>query len=615
MPGPDLDLATPVPATPAPTLQPAAAVPPRSVVPALNAAAVIIAGLYLGRELLVPLVLAVLLAFVLAPVVRRLRRAFMPHTAAVLLTVLLAFAVLGGIGVVVGTQGADLAARLPRYQVTIQDKVHSFTVLGEVVTHMAASAKRMLTGGAAPTPEPPTAENPIAAPAAPAAAPAVAETSTLSMVRLVLEPLLHPLATAGVVLVFLIFVLLSQDDLRDRLVRLSGRQDLHRTILAMNDAARRLSQFFVMQLALNAGFGVYVTLALWAAGLPNPVLWGIVALVMRFVPFVGTVLALVPPLLLALAVSPGWMLALAVLAIMLGGDLVMSQIIEPLTYGHSTGLTPIAVIVSAGFWALLWGPIGLLIATPLSVCLVVLGRHVEALSFLHVLLSDTSPLQPAETFYQRALEGKAVDLGRQAADGLRTGRTEYFDHVAIAGLSLAQFDLSRDALDFERLDAIHGQIEALLATLGAQAPGPAEGKRAPADWAADGSVLCIPGRGQLDDLAATMAVQSLHELGFGARVLPNAALGAEVPGAEAVRLCCISVLDGGSSAASVQFFVRRVQRRLPGAAVVVGLWHADAESPTLLGLREEGGEELIVLSIGELLALAMALAARETVAA
>ena len=588
----------------------------RSGASVLNAAAVIIAGLYFGRELMVPLVLAVLLAFVLAPAVSLLRRARLPHTAAVLLSVLLAFAVLGGIGLVVGTQGTNLAASLPRYQATIQEKVRSFSVMSEVVGRLASSAEHVLSGGGrdvAVVVEP--AAPP--APAAPtAAAAAAAAPSTLTVVRTVVEPLLGPLATAGVVLVFLIFVLLSQEDLRDRLVRLSGRQDLHRTILAMNDAARRLSQYFVVQLALNTGFGVYITVALWLAGLPNPVLWGIVAAVMRFIPFIGTPLALVGPLLLALAVSPGWGMAAIVLAIMLGGDLVMAQVVEPLIYGHSTGLSPFAVIISAAFWAILWGPIGLLLATPLSVCLVVLGRHVESLSFLHVMLSDASPLQPPETFYQRALEGKGAELVRQAvATADKTGRTDYFDHVAVPGLALAQFDLSRDALDFERLEAIHAEIDGVLATLatGPDAP-PGDGRTAPPGWTADGSVLCVPGRGQLDDLVATMAVQALHARGFGARLLPNAALGDEVPGAERVRLCCVSVLEGGSSAASIRFFLRRIQKRLPGVAVVVGLWHATADSATLAALRAEGGEEVIVLSIGELTALAVALSAREGVA-
>lgn len=603
----------------------------------LNAAAILVTGVYLGRDLLVPLVLAVLLAFVLAPLVRLLRRARL-GVFSVLLTVLLAFGIIGGIGLVVGNQAADLAASLPRYQATIQDKVRSFSVGGEVVERLAATAQRLLTGSEAAI------DAPTPALAAPTAATAEKPTA-LVVVRTVLAPLLGPLATAGVVLVFLIFVLLYQEDLRDRLVGLVGRRDLHRTIMALNDAAGRLSQYFLVQLGLNTGFGVFITGALWLVGLPNPLLWGILAGVMRFVPFIGSAIALVPPVLLGLAVDPTWGTALVVGAVILGGDMVMSQVVEPLTFGHSTGLSPIAVILSAAFWAFMWGPIGLLLATPLTVCLVVIGRYVPALRFMHVMLSDQSPLEPRETFYQRALEGNQAELLRQAraeiarpgkhttrmhATGTHptstqaNGRAEYLDRVALGGLALAQADLARDVLAFDRLEGIHAAIERLLATLGQDAPapppmppGPVPPSPVPATWAAPGAVLCIPGRGQLDDLAATMAVQLLQSRGFGARVLPNAALGkgdGQGPGDDvnwaAVRMCCVSALEEGSSAASIRFFLRRIQRRAPGAAVVVCLWHAGAGSTTLATLRAEGAEEFIVLSLGELLALAPVVAAR-----
>ena len=581
----------------------------------LNAAAILVAGVYLGRDLLVPLVLAALLAFVLAPLVRLLRRARL-GVFSVLLTVLLAFGIIGGIGLVVGNQAANLAASLPRYQATIQDKVRFFSVGSEVVERLAATAQRLLTGG-----EP--ANDAAVAPVAAAPTTATAEKPTaLVVVRTVLAPLLGPLATAGVVLVFLIFVLLYQEDLRDRLVGLVGRRDLHRTIMALNDAAGRLSQYFLVQLGLNTGFGAFITGALWLAGLPNPLLWGILAGVMRFVPFIGSAIALVPPVLLGLAVDPTWGTALLVGAVILGGDMVMSQVVEPLTFGHSTGLSPIAVILSAAFWAFMWGPIGLLLATPLTVCLVVIGRYVPALRFMYVMLSDQSPLEPRETFYQRALEGNQAELLRQAhaeiarAGTQANGRAEYLDRVALSGLALAQADLARDALAFDRLEGIHAAIERLLATLGQDAPGPTS-VPIPSAWAIPGAVLCIPGRGQLDDLAATMAVQLLQGRGFGARVLPNGALGkgdGQGPGDTvdwaAVRMCCVSALEEGSSAASIRFFLRRIQRRAPEAAAVVCLWHAGAGSTTLAALRAEGAEEFIVLSLGELLALAPVIAAR-----
>ena len=343
-------------------------------------------------------------------------------------------------------------------------------------------------------------------------------------------------------------------------------------------------------------------------------LWGILAGLMRFVPFIGTFIALAAPLLLALAAVPGWSMALTVLVLFVVGDLFMAQVAEPLLYGHNTGLSPIAVILSATFWAFLWGPVGLLLATPVTVCLVVIGRHVETLAFLEVMLGDSPPLAPAETFYQRALEGNVRELAAQArANIARTSLAEYYDRVAMEGLALAQADLSRDALAFDRLEAIHQHLESVLAGLAAGAPPAPAMAGVPPAWREAGAIVCIPARGQLDDLAATMTVQVLAGAGFGTRCEPNTVLGNGEAGQELLanaRLCCLSVFEHGSSASAVRYLLRRIARRMPDAAVVVCLWHADGTSAMLAALRSEGQEETIVLSLGELVALARAISAR-----
>ncbi len=588
----------------------------------MNAIAVVVAALYFGRELLVPLVLAVLLAFVLAPAVVLLQRARLGKAPAVLVAVALAFTIIAGVGAVVGGQATTLAGSLPSYQTTIQEKMRSLTVGTELLGRLTNSIRAVLSSGevgetivkigpaqagveVAPSPS-------TIAPAGDQDAP-----SALVVVRTIAQPLLGPLASIGIVVVFVIFVLLSREDLRDRLVRLVGRKDLHRTILAMNDATRRLSRYFLIQLALNTGFAAFIAAGLWFVGLPNPLLWGILAGLMRFVPFIGSFISLVPPFLLALAVTPGWSLALEVLALFMLSDLAMGQIIEPLLYGHSTGLSPIAVILSAAFWTFLWGPVGLLIATPLTVCLVVIGRHVESLAFLEVMLGDSPPLELAETFYQRALENNAKELVAQARKTIRgSSLAQYYDQVALPGLALAQADLARDTLAFERLEAIHRQIGALLSVVAVGQPGatPQLQAAAPAsEWQADGTVVCIPGRGQLDDLAATMAAQVLENAGFAARCESNSILGAgrsEPAQLASARLCCLSVLEQGSSASGIRYLLRRIQRQMPNAAVVVCLWHAAGSSPLLGALRADGNEETIVLSLGELVALARAISAR-----
>ncbi len=598
--------------------QPAALAPGRTGLSALNAGAVIVAALYFGRELFVPLVLAVLLAFVLAPAVTLLQRARVGKAPAVLIAVALAFIVISGIGLVVGRQATTLAASLPSYSATIQQKMKSLAIGGEFLERINGSIRSMIegvAGGGSAGPGSTPASVVVPAPAAPGLAGGLDASSAFLIVRTVVAPIFGPLATLGIVVVFVIFVLLSREDLRDRLVRLVGRQDLHRTILAMNDAARRLSRFFLFQLALNTSFGIFIAAGLWLAGLPNPVLWGILAALMRFVPFIGTFIAVAPPLLLALAVAPGWSLAVIVLGLFVLADVIVAQVIEPLLYGHSTGLSPIAIILSAAFWAFLWGPVGLLLSTPLTVCLVVIGRHVEPLAFLEVMLGDRPPLDPPETFYQRALEGNAKELAAQARRVVgETSLADYYDLVAMQGLALAQADLSRDALAFERLEAIHRQIEALLAGLARTGPEHGPDHQAPApEWQADGAVVCIPGRGQLDDLAAAMAMQVLRGAGFGAGSESNAMLGAgraNQANLASARLCCLSVLEQGSSPSGIRYLLRRIERQMPNAAIVVCLWHAAGASPMLAALRSEGHEETIVLSLGELVALARAIATR-----
>lgn len=591
--------------TPEPIATSTTSAPPtsRAVLSTLYAGAVVVAALYFGRELVVPLVLASLLAFLLAPACAALQRLKLPRVAAVTVVVLLAFGFMAGLGLVVGHQGALLTDNLPAYEATVLEKWHALGRGDGVLPRLVRSVVATPQGG-------PPAKAGDAGSAAPFD---LGPSPSLTIARTFAAPLLGPVATGGVVLVFTIFILMSGDDLRDRLVRLVGRQDLHRTILAMNDAARRLSRFFLFQLGLNASFGVLIGISLWVVGLPNPLLWGIVSALMRFVPYVGVFVALAPPLLLAVAVVPGWTLAIVVLVLFVGAEIVMGQVVEPLIYGHSTGLSPLAVIVATAFWALLWGPIGLLIATPLTVCLVVIGRHVEALAFIDVLLGDKPPLEPPETFYQRALEGTAVTLVPAARQRIASSSlTEYYDGVALPGLALAQGDLSRDALAFERLEAIHAQIDDVLARLAPDAAA-AAGSAGP-DAAADrtaGDVVCIPGRGQLDDLAALMAVRALEGAGFDARLEANAVLGASnATDLAGVRLCCLSILEEGSSVSGIRYFVRRIRKRMPDAAIVIGLWHADRDSAVLSALRAEGTDEHLVLSVGELLAFVRTLDAR-----
>jgi predicted PurR-regulated permease PerM len=346
--------------------------------------ALVIAALYLGREIFVPISLAVLLSFVLAPAVRFLQQLHTPRALAVLGSVGIAFVVLFALGSVIAKQLSQLAGDLPQYQTTIASKIESvrgiaggsstleraasmLKQLGEEIQHPTENASPEL----APNTEGPTPTKPLKVEVL------QPDPGALENIRVLIAPLISPLATTGIIVIFVVFVLIQREDLRNRLIRLVGSTDLQRTTAALDDAASRLSRLFLSQLLINSAFGLIIAIGLAAIGVPRAVLWGILACVLRFVPYIGSVISAVFPLALALAVDPGWSMLIWTLVLFLVVEPTIGQAVEPLIYGRTTGLSPVAVVVSATFWTALWGPIGLILATPLTVCLVVLGRHVE----------------------------------------------------------------------------------------------------------------------------------------------------------------------------------------------------------------------------------------------
>ena len=587
---------------------------PGSGLQLLQGALLVGAVLYFGRELLIPLVLAMLLSFVLAPVTRLLRRVHLPRAASVLVAVVLAGAVIFGMGALVGGQATSLAENIPAYQSAVTEKLGRLQSTGGLLDRITGTLQEMGHAGGAATPAAPA--KPRVAPnrAVPEPIPVEIHTpdpTAFEMLRRVAEPLLGPLATAGIVAILVIFILLYREDLRDRLIRLAGARDLHRTMAAMDDAAYRLSRYFLAQTGMNTAYGLAIAAALWAIGIPNPLLWGFVAGLMRFVPFIGAFIAAGFPALLALAVDPGWSTLVWVLVLFAISEALMGQVLEPLVFGHSTGLSPIAVIAAATFWTWLWGPIGLLLAVPLTVCLVVLGRHVDRLEFLEVMLGDSPPLDPEETFYQRALAGDADALAEQADKCLKEqSLPEYLDGVALPALRLAQADVVHGALSPDRRDALQRSVELLIEDLEeAEELQPEAGAKAgeapaavPAAWHVPGAVLCLPGRGPFDALAAVMLGQVLQRRGFGVQIGGLAA----GPGAPP-KLLCLCLIEGGSSAATARYLLRRARRRLPGTPALALAWAPDQDGTLSAALKAEGQAAPLLLagSLAEALDLAV----------
>jgi predicted PurR-regulated permease PerM len=430
---------------------------------------VVVAALYLGRDIFIPLVLAILLSFVLAPVTSFFRRLRLGRIPSVIVAVLLALGVILAIGTVIGAQIADLAGNASQYRTTVERKIAG---LQEGILGRANVIVRTLDHGVGGLATGPGKAAPGDAPATQTGTPGTEpmlvrvqeqDSSPVTLARKILGPVVEPLATVGIVVVVVIFLLMQREDLRNRLIRLFGSSDLHRTTMAMDDAAKRLSRYFLVQLGLNAAFGIIIGVGLWLIGVPSPVLWGVFSALMRFVPYVGAFISGILPVALAAAVDPGWSMVLAAAALFLVAEPLVGQVAEPLLYGQSTGLSPFAVIISTLFWTFLWGPIGLILATPFTVCLVVLGKHVERLEFLNVLLGDQPPLTPVENFYQRILAGdpdEAVELGEQMLR--ERSLSSYYDEVALKGLQLAANDYARGVIPHQQLEDIKLAAQALV---------------------------------------------------------------------------------------------------------------------------------------------------------
>jgi len=574
----------------------------------LAVAVVVVAALYLAREVLIPITVAVILSFVLAPLVALLQRCRLPHVAAVLLAVLLAFGVIGTIGGVIGVQVAGIAADVPRYTATIQRKVEAVQsmTLGRL-TVLTSRLDQQLGRGAKPAVGTPT----DAASVAGMPKPQLVEvqpppTSAVELARAVLAPMVDPLSNFLIIVIVAVFILMQQEDLRDRLIRLFGSSDLHRTTLAMDDAGRRLGRYFLAQLVINATFGTVVAIGLWFIGVPSPALWGVTSALLRFVPYIGPVIAAILPAALAAAVDPGWSLVLWTLGLYVLVESLTGQVVEPLIYGHSTGLSPAAVVIAAIFWTWLWGPIGLVLSTPMTLCLVVLGRHVDRLEFLDVMLGDRPALTPVENFYQRMLADDPDEAQHQAELLLKErSLTAYYDEVAMKGLQLAANDALRGALSADKVERIMDNVQSLVADLAdhddrephpddkaaadtvaslaeralpaPEAPksdAPAELELAP-NWRGKAPVLCLAGKGPLDEAASSMLAQLLGKHGLGTRVAPHGAASRrsiDTLNPEGVAMVCLSYLEISGSPANLHYLMRRLRQRLPGVPILVGLW-------------------------------------------
>lgn len=532
---------------------------------------IVIAVLYFARVVFVPLALAVLISFLLGPLVARLRRWGLGGLTSTLIVVTVGFMFAVALAGLMSLQLADLAKRLPEYRQNVKEKMADIRSSGGGIVTRITTVVHTLSNDLVP----PAAKEAAGPPEDKPVPVEIREApfSPMELFQKVLGSLLEFGVTAGIVVVFVIFMLAQREDLRDRFLRLLGAGRVNLTTRAIDDATSRMSRYLVAQFILNISYGIPVGIGLYFIGVPNPILWGILAGLLRYIPYLGIWVAALMPAALAFAVDPGWTMLPLIFVLFFGVDLIMYNFAEPLLYGSSTGMSPMAILVATVFWTWLWGPVGLLLATPLTVCVVVVGRHVPSLEFLSVLLSDEPVLTPQTRFYQRMLAMDVEEASELAKEYLQDKPLiEFYDRIAIPALSLAEEDRHRGRLDEERKHFIIENTRLLISELSERpekAGGPKE-QQMPRGPQSMEEILCLPARDEADELASIMLAQLLEQRGLKARALPTGSLAGEslqeVSRSEARIICVAAVPPFGFMHA--RYLCRRLRAHNPQLKLV-----------------------------------------------
>jgi predicted PurR-regulated permease PerM len=556
----------------------------------------VIAVLYLAREILIPLAFAITLTLVLTPAVGWLQKLHIRRFPAVLLVMLVSIAVAGGIGYVIFNQLVQVVNDLPSYRENIDNKIKALRApnkgaLGRAAESVKELGKELAT--AQELPAPPAAPGrtgrtpvttPVATPANPLPVQVVeAPTNGLMYLRDLTQPFLGPLAILGIVLVFTLFLLVEEADLRNRLFRVAGLNRLNVMTQALDDATQRVSRYLMLQFMVNAGFGILCGVGLYLIGVPYAALWGTVAALLRIVPYVGSVSAGLLPLVLSLAVFDSWIPPLLVFLLFTTLELLIANLLEPLLYGAHTGISSLALLLTTVFWATLWGPAGLILSTPLTVCVVVLGRHIPHLSFLHILLGDQPVLAPEAHLYQRLL---AMDdqEARTVAEQYRSEHSllQLYDAVILPALTMAEQDRHKGGLDPEREEFLFLSVR-----------GPD----------ASGRILCFPAHDEADEIAAAILAQLMEQAG---RVTLSFPLGSssdrmlDVVEPAGNDVFCISAIPPFAFS-HARTLNRQLRAKFPGIKILIGIWGFNGEIERALQGFEPSPPDKLVIRLADAL--------------
>jgi predicted PurR-regulated permease PerM/methylmalonyl-CoA mutase cobalamin-binding subunit len=554
----------------------------------LASIAVVVAALYLAKELLVPLTLAVLLSFMLSPVCDWLERLRLPRIPAVLVTAFMGFAALGLLVWISVVQMTELAPKMPEYQANLQAKLHSANAYAISALNKVSRASQDLSQnlpeseanqGLPGTSKRPYSVHVVSSPASP-----------LEVFGGVFGTVLGGFASAGIVIVLVVFFLIRREDVRDRFIHLIGKDSATVTTQMLEDAGARVSRYLSMLLFINATFGLAVGIGLYFIGLPNAVLWGILAATLRFIPYLGPWIAAAMPIGLAMALSTGWLAPLLTIGLFVVLELFSNNVMEPWLYGTRTGVSAVAVLVAAVFWTWLWGVVGLLLATPLTVCLLVIGKHVPQLSFLDVLLGNEPVFEPAKRVYQRLVAGDQEEAAELVEDYCANmPLAEVYDTMLISALTLSETHWRRGDFSKDRHKYILQSVKEIvqeqgerrqetLATEDRASRNEADGDARPA-VAADQAglcVLCLSARNEADEIAGMMLSQLVELPGCHVEAVPVASAAGELIALIQQRkpqVVCISAMPPAAMM-HARALCKRLRGRVPEGNLVVGLWHA-----------------------------------------
>ena len=578
----------------------------------------IVATVYVAKPVLLPVSLAVLLSFILTPLVTLIQRRGLRRVPAVLIVVLSALVVAAVVGWVVFVQVGKLAEELPHHTDQVQQKVQALQSHGGTLSNLYQMVQKVVQPSTKPAPQLPgrtgetTAALKESVPPPPStASPVVTTAEAKSPVGNMLgyaTVVLEPVADAGLVLILVIYILIQREELRNRMIGLLGHTRLAGTTRVTVEAAKRVSKLLLAQLCVNVSFGIVFGLVLMVIGVPYAFLWAFVTALLRFVPYIGTWIAASGPIVLSFAISPGWGQPIAVFVTFLALDTVTANVVEPLLFGHSAGVSPVALLVAAVFWTWIWGPVGLVLSTPITICLVVLGQHVPRLQVLWLLLGDRPPLAPAVAFYQRLLAGDRVEAADVVAEQVAArGMDPVFDDVLLPALRMARRERVYSGLT-------PADETFILDAAGQIIDGLAEGATPPVTEGRRPTVLAVPSHHRAEELTLNMLARTLRATGCDVQAVTTRALPIDIENRIArdrPELVFVAVMPPGGLV-QARYLCRRLGKRFADVKIIVGYWGKSRDFDRLLVRLRSAGASYVTTSIGQTRSQVLALLDRPT---